>query len=137
MGERLGLERPAHPRDATRTLCGRSHCAVMTWQVTAFGFGGAAMLPIVLDELRPAGGEVRQHRLGAGPWVHIRYADTRQQQQALAKNGKVCHRHRAYSRHLRCACAALAPTAPPQVLKLWASVLAWTRSRVRGRWSMG
>lgn len=57
--------------------------------VTAFGFHGTAMLPAILEEMRPSGGEIRQHRLGSGPWVHLRYADWRQQQQALAKNGKV------------------------------------------------
>lgn len=59
--------------------------------VTAFGFSGTAMVPHVLEELRPSGGEIREHRLGSGLWVHVRYADWRQQQQALAKNGKVMH----------------------------------------------
>ena len=59
--------------------------------VTAFGFHGTSMLPLVLEELRPSGGEIRQHTLGSGQWVHVRYADWRQQQQALAKNGKVVH----------------------------------------------
>lgn len=61
--------------------------------VTAFGFNQSAQLvATVLDELRPSGGEVLQHRIGAGPWVHVQYVDWQQQQQALAKNGKVCLR---------------------------------------------
>ena len=59
--------------------------------VTAFGYHSTAMLASVLEELRPSGGELLAHRTGAGPWVHVRYADWRQQQQALAKNGKVLH----------------------------------------------
>ena len=58
--------------------------------VTAFGFPSAAMLPAVLEELRPSSGEIRQHRIGSsGLWVHVRYADAWQLQQALAKNGKL------------------------------------------------
>ena len=30
-----------------------------------------------------------QHKLGNGPWVHVRFADARAQQQALGKNGAV------------------------------------------------
>ena len=59
--------------------------------MTAFGYGGSSMLPAVLEELRPSGGEIVQHKLGNGPWVHVRFSDWRQQQQALAKNGKVVH----------------------------------------------
>lgn len=59
--------------------------------VTAFGYHSTAMLGALLDELRPSGGEVVQHRLGSGPWVHVRFADARSQQQALAKNGLILH----------------------------------------------
>ena len=57
--------------------------------VTAFGYPTTAMLAAVLEELRPPGGALVQHRLGVGPWVHLQYSDWRQQQQALTKNGKV------------------------------------------------
>jgi hypothetical protein len=59
--------------------------------VTAFGYQSVGVLGAVLDELRPSSGDILQHRLGAGPWVHVRFADSYQQQQALAKNGKVLH----------------------------------------------
>jgi hypothetical protein len=59
--------------------------------VTAFGFHSASMIGAVLDELRPSGGEIVQHSQGDGAWVHVRYADVYQLQQALAKNGKVVH----------------------------------------------
>jgi hypothetical protein len=59
--------------------------------VTAFGYQNSAMLASVLEELRPSGGEFMQHRLGVGPWVHVQYRNRRQQQQALARNGKVLH----------------------------------------------
>lgn len=59
--------------------------------MTVFGFGTTGNLPAVLEELRPSGGDILQHRLGSGAWAHVRYADWRQQQQALAKNGKVVH----------------------------------------------
>ena len=59
---------------------------------TAFGYPSSAMLGSVLDELRPSGGgDIVQHCLGEGPWLHVRYADYYQMQQALGKNGKVIH----------------------------------------------
>lgn len=57
--------------------------------VTVFGYHTNAMLSAVLDEVRPSGGEIVQHRLGVGPWVHVQFRECRQQQQALSKNGKV------------------------------------------------
>ena len=57
--------------------------------VTAFGYTSNAMLGAVLEELRPSGGEIVQHVQGSGPWLHVRYAEWRQLQQAVSKNGKV------------------------------------------------
>jgi len=57
--------------------------------VTVFGYSSNAMLSAVLDEVRPSGSEIIQHRLGVGPWVHVQFREWREQQQALAKNGKV------------------------------------------------
>ena len=57
--------------------------------VTAFGFHGAAMLPVVLQELRPSGGDFMQHRLGSGSWIHVQLRSQADQMEALAKNGRV------------------------------------------------
>ena len=35
--------------------------------VTVFGYPSSAMLPMVLDEMRPSGGELVRHRAGVGP----------------------------------------------------------------------
>jgi len=57
--------------------------------VTAFGYHAAAMIPQVLQELRPSNGEIAQHQPGAGAWLHVRFQEWRQMQEALAKNGRV------------------------------------------------
>jgi len=59
--------------------------------VTIFGYHSKATLAAFLDEVRPPGGELMQHRLGVGPWAHVQFREWRQQQQALAKSGKVMH----------------------------------------------
>mmetsp|Transcript_12707 Transcript_12707/g.37238 ORF Transcript_12707/g.37238 Transcript_12707/m.37238 type:complete len:226 (+) Transcript_12707:396-1073(+) len=59
--------------------------------VTAFGFHGAAMVPAVLQELRPSGGDFVQHRLGAGTWMHVQLRSRTDQMETLAKNGRVLH----------------------------------------------
>ena len=85
-----GASTPAPP---TGLMSGRATDSVRDrsgglW-VTVFGYQSNAMLGAVLDELRPSGGELVQHRMGVGMWVHLQFRDWRQQQQALAKNGKV------------------------------------------------
>ena len=57
--------------------------------ITVFGYHTNALLPAVLDEMRPSGGEIVQHRLGAGPWMHVQFRERWQQQRAIAKNGTV------------------------------------------------
>ncbi|KAL3931910.1 MAG: hypothetical protein SGPRY_000928, partial [Prymnesium sp.] len=57
--------------------------------VTAFGFHSAAMVPAVLLELRPSGGDIMQHRLGAGTWMHVQLRSRTDQMEAIAKNGRV------------------------------------------------
>lgn len=57
--------------------------------VTAFGFHNVAMVPAVLQELRPSGGDFMQHRLGTGTWLHVQMCDRTDQMEALAKNGRV------------------------------------------------
>lgn len=57
--------------------------------VTAFGYHTAAMIAQVLQELRPSNGEIAQHQPGAGAWLHVRFQEWRQMQEALAKNGRV------------------------------------------------
>lgn len=59
--------------------------------VTAFGFHGAAMVPAVLQELRPSGGDFMQHQLGAGSWMHVQLRTRTDQMETLAKNGRVLH----------------------------------------------
>ena len=65
--------------------------------VTVFGYHTPAMVPQVLQELRPSSGTIAQHRAGVGAWLHVRYTEWHQQQEALAKNGRV--RHRAHPPH--------------------------------------
>ena len=57
--------------------------------ITVFGYHTNTMLPAVLDEMRPSGGEIVQHLLGAGPWMHVQFRERWQQQRAIAKNGTV------------------------------------------------
>ena len=57
--------------------------------VTVFGYHTPAMIPQVLQEMRPSSG-VLHHTRGVGAWLHVRYSLWHQQQEALAKNGRVC-----------------------------------------------
>ena len=43
----------------------------------------------MLLELKPSNGEIAQHQPGVGAWVHVRFGEWRQMQEALAKNGRV------------------------------------------------
>ena len=67
--------------------------------VTVFGYHTPAMVPQVLQELRPSSGTIAQHRAGVGAWLHVRYTEWHQQQEALAKNGRVRHRASAPTHH--------------------------------------
>jgi hypothetical protein len=56
--------------------------------VTVFGYHTPSMIPQVLQEMRPSSG-VLHHTRGVGAWLHVRYSEWHQQQEALAKNGRV------------------------------------------------
>ena len=53
--------------------------------MTAFGYHTAAMVPQVLLELKPSNGEIAQHQPGVGAWVHVRFGEWRQMQEALVR----------------------------------------------------
>ena len=57
--------------------------------VTAFGYPSPSLVPQVLSELTPPGAQAGLHRVGAGPWVHVRCETWQAQQAALSKNGRV------------------------------------------------
>lgn len=62
-----------------------------SYWVTAFGYAKLDALPAVLDELRPPGGDFQRRALGVGQWVHVCFGAKHEQQQALAKNGRIVH----------------------------------------------
>ena len=101
-GAAAQLPNEAYATKVSRIATGDQHSAALSrdGKLYTWGHGGWGELghgepplrgPELLEELRPTGGEIRQHRLGSGPWVHVRFTDHWQQQQALAKNGKVVH----------------------------------------------
>ncbi|KAL1522155.1 hypothetical protein AB1Y20_021794, partial [Prymnesium parvum] len=85
---------PKEEEEATPRLPDASHRGgeagdTSGYWITAFGFHTAAMVPAVLHELRPSGGDFVQHRLGAGTWIHVQLRSRTDQMEALAKNGRV------------------------------------------------
>ena len=82
---------PATPLPASATPAAFSGREGGGFWVTAFGFHGSAMLPVVLQELRPSGGDLMQHRMGSGSWIHVQLRSHTDQLEALAKNGRVVH----------------------------------------------
>jgi len=58
--------------------------------VTAFGFP-PDLLAAVLHELQPSASAILAHKQGGGNWMHVRLSCALEQEEALAKNGRIVH----------------------------------------------